>query len=87
MPLPRVGGLLSPPPGDEVTAGAPQASAFPVEIPAPLGDLDEFITFKANPPPRTEGGNPHEERGFPKLQEMLGEVPRSSQPSSVMAPC
>lgn len=30
-------GLLSPSPGDEVTAGAPQASAFPVEILAPLG--------------------------------------------------
>lgn len=29
-------GLLSPPPGDEVTAQAPQASAFPVEILASL---------------------------------------------------
>ena len=36
-PLPRVGGCLSPPLGDEVTAGAPQASPFPVEILAPLG--------------------------------------------------
>lgn len=52
---PRGGGLLSPPPGDEVTAEAPQASAFPVEILALLGDLDVFITFKVNSPCRNQG--------------------------------
>lgn len=56
MTPPR-GVVLSPPPGDEVTAEAPQASAFPVEILALLGDLDVFITFKVNSPCRTrEGG-------------------------------
>lgn len=45
--LPKAG-VLSPPPGDEVTAGAPSASAFPVES-LPHGDLDVLLTFKVNP--------------------------------------
>lgn len=49
--LPKAG-VLSPPPGDEVTAGAPSASAFPLEILA-LWGLGCAPHLQGEPPRRT----------------------------------
>lgn len=53
---PQGEGLLSPPLGDEVTAGAPQASPFPVEILAPWGTQMYSSPSRVNSPCRAGAG-------------------------------